>query len=588
MGGAQHEVEGFGIGFLSQNGFSKSTWKADTHKTKKRSNISRSSRKAGKRDKAQESMTNSLRALINSTISTTGQVHECVFLAGSPSSPRGETASVIHALEPVVWQTRESQATKKLEGAKGMEKVVPISQPPTLATRSLVCHRLRTPAHGAYTYGGLHHGRPQHLRPPIRASPMHDVLTRPSSEVGHGRVDPTSVTRASRTSWKNRRIRPVRQPRLLVLETLVPLSVQPPEEARAHRAVMGFQLRRVRQGLQPCGPKVGRAAVAIPDASLRAQRRSGQRVAHPAGDSEKRRLEKCEIYDALREVRQIGRRLPGPILQDAPARAMVRRTSRGCHPWAKGGSGTAMNKHCTRYFLDFFSGNGGISKGLRALGFRSYEVDVKHGARFDLTDRDVLHKFLVSIQRLEVLGAVFAPPMASFSVAKDRTTVIRNHAYPWGVPVSTMTPADQQRVLFGNACAKSVLRLIRALDRYRLPWCVVHPLGSKLWLLPPFDSLADMPHVHSQVVDCCQLGAQCKRPVLVSFGNLDSQDLERLSPLRCRGSQGVCSRTQKRHKQWSSTSTAPPYPAQLCHHLAYVLAAPYLTTDPSTLWLPSA
>ena len=147
-----------------------------------------------------------------------------------------------------------------------------------------------------------------------------------------------------------------------------------------------------------------------------------------------------------------------------------------------------MNKHCTRYFLDFFSGNGGISKGLRALGFRSYEVDVKHGARFDLTDRDVLHKFLVSIQRLEVLGAVFAPPMASFSVAKDRTTVIRNHAYPWGVPVSTMTPADQQRVLFGNACAKSVLRLIRALDRYRLPWCVVHPLGSKLWLLPPFTS----------------------------------------------------------------------------------------------------
>ncbi|CAE7628065.1 pksN [Symbiodinium sp. CCMP2592] len=317
-------------------------------------------------------------------------------------------------------------------------------------------------------------------------------------------------------------------------------------------------------------------------------RHSGPRVAQPAGNSEARKLEKCEIGDALREIRQTGRRLPGPVLQDAPARAVVRRTSRGCHPRSKGGSGTAMKKHRSRYFLDLFSGSGGVSRCLRALGFRSYEVDVKHGARFDLTDRSVLHKILVSIQRAEVLGAVFAPSMNSFSVARDRTAVIRNRADPWGLPFSTLAPADQQRVLFGNACAKSVLRLIGALDRYRLPWCVVHPLGSKLWLLPPFDSLAALPHVHSQVVDSCQLGAQCKRPVRLLFGNLDSQDLERLSPLRCRGFQGVCSRTQKRHKQWSSTSTTPPYPAQLYQHLAYVLAAPYLTTDPSTLWLPSA
>ena len=83
-----------------------------------------------------------------------------------------------------------------------------------------------------------------------------------------------------------------------------------------------------------------------------------------------------------------------------------------------------------RYFLDLFAGKGGVSTHLRKRGFRSFEFEIERGIQYDLTDPKVLRKLHLAFCSNEVLGAMLAIPCTTFSVARDRTAVIRNKVFP--------------------------------------------------------------------------------------------------------------------------------------------------------------
>ena len=75
-----------------------------------------------------------------------------------------------------------------------------------------------------------------------------------------------------------------------------------------------------------------------------------------------------------------------------------------------------MRRCHKQYFLDLFSGVGGVARALRRLGFSVYEYDIANGQQFDLTNKKVLFKLLSAIRSGKVLGVMIAMLCTSFSV----------------------------------------------------------------------------------------------------------------------------------------------------------------------------
>ena len=204
--------------------------------------------------------------------------------------------------------------------------------------------------------------------------------------------------------------------------------------------------------------------------------------------------------------------------------------------------------------------------------------------------KSVLKRIRRSIFRGEVLSAMFGTPCTSFSVARDRTAIIRDRAHPWGKPNQLLSAEDAEKVRVGNLCALATLTIIQWLDRFKLPWCVENPHSSKLWQLPPFQELMSRAHVEDAVIDFCQYGSRWRKRTRLLFGNLDSTDIRRFEHRMCQG-RGFCSRTGLPHQQLTGagpgTLLAQPYPAGLCADLAMTLSSPYLLTDPSSQWFTS-
>lgn len=206
--------------------------------------------------------------------------------------------------------------------------------------------------------------------------------------------------------------------------------------------------------------------------------------------------------------------------------------------------------------------------------------EISRGSEFDLTSRWVLKKIQKDINARLVIAAMLAPPCSSFSVARDRTAVIRTKAVRWGLPYDQLSPTDYIKVQTGNRCFKAALQIVQWLDQLRIPWILENPATSKCWRLPPLQKLERSPHVVCVLADFCQYGCAWRRRTKLMCGNLDSQDVDRLHRL-CTG-RGLCSRTQKSHFQLTGsnrqgipwTRVAQPYPAGLCKDVAFSLTSP--------------
>ena len=227
-----------------------------------------------------------------------------------------------------------------------------------------------------------------------------------------------------------------------------------------------------------------------------------------------------------------------------------------------------------KYVADFFSGVGGVARAVRRMGFQAREWERLHGEKFDLTRPSVLRHIEQDATRGKLLGAMLAPPCGSFS-AINRFSM-RTRDDPWASRVQHDTPYMVESVRVGNACMRAALRIIRILERHKIPWILEHPLTSRAWWVPAFSSLRRKAHIEFVILDQCQLGTPWRKATGLLCSRIDNT--ARLAK-RCVGRRGLCSRTKKQHitlrgaapcgRNW--TSIASPYPPRLNHSLAFCL-----------------
>ena len=288
---------------------------------------------------------------------------------------------------------------------------------------------------------------------------------------------------------------------------------------------------------------------------------------------------------AHHEERVAVREAQPPLLRDAqvPRRDAVlppglRRTSRGVsRPWQGGPSSAAALKG--GYFADLFGGKGGVGRAINDLGFTSKAWEILHGPDSDLTRLPVQRRICRDMRQGLVLGLMLAPPCCSFSIARDRTMVIRTRAQPWGLP--NLPEHEQQKVEYGNECLKAALRFIKCAHQLGLPWVLENPFTSRMWWTPELQALINDDRTELIQNDFCQFGTRWRKRTWFLAGNLDVCDLQRLRK-QCCGTGGVCSRTKRPHLVLTGSSPsgvpwtriAQPYPRKLCSILAWILTEP--------------
>eukprot|EP00975_Prorocentrum_lima_P006655 1432498-Prorocentrum_lima.AAC.1 len=74
------------------------------------------------------------------------------------------------------------------------------------------------------------------------------------------------------------------------------------------------------------------------------------------------------------------------------------------------------------------------ARACRKAGFTSREWEIQKGPEQDLTRPRAIQEVCRSARKGLVISAMLAPPCTSFSVARDRTAVIRDRMFPWGRP----------------------------------------------------------------------------------------------------------------------------------------------------------
>ena len=141
--------------------------------------------------------------------------------------------------------------------------------------------------------------------------------------------------------------------------------------------------------------------------------------------------------------------------------------------------------------------------------------------------------------------------------------------------VSDLRPGDAEKVRAGNQCMRSALSIIHWLEKHPIPYIFEHPSTSNAWCLPRLRWLRRLHHVQAVTTDFCQYGVPWRKRTLLLCSRIDEQDLVRCQRL-CTGPPGFCA-TGLRHVQLTGsnkqgvpfTRIAQPYPAKLCHHLAF-------------------
>ena len=114
---------------------------------------------------------------------------------------------------------------------------------------------------------------------------------------------------------------------------------------------------------------------------------------------------------------------------------------------------------------------------------RSWEIN-EHPVKGDLCHPRTRRALVRDIMQGLVLAAMLAPPCGSFSVARNRTSVIRTRKEPWGITFRPLNAKEAAALEQGNATARAALGFIAVLQQCKVPWCLEHPLTSYLWKTP--------------------------------------------------------------------------------------------------------
>ncbi len=390
-----------------------------------------------------------------------------------------------------------------------------------------------------------------------------------------------SKSRGGRGDKQDRRIRHQRVVRFSLDGKLGEPSLRVPEEEPPRMPSVGFRLSRLQQGVPRDRQDVWSGGHSLSNTAQWPKHRQVPKLQKSTRGAKERAMESSKEHHEVRESSKVGKHL-GSL---APEVQGLRPRVRG-KPWGDLVGPKArtnlQRRRCVAnsYIMDLFSGEGGVAKACTEMGLRAKEWDIKNGSQQDLTKRSVVKRLIREVKRGRVVSCMMAPVCTSFSVARDRTKIIRNRQYPWGLPHHLLTEKERQSIILGNRCFKTCLKLMQLFDQYHIPYILENPATSKAWFLPQMLHHSQKPHIQMVRADFCQFGTPWKKPTLFMCGHLDSVDLHRLART-CSGPRGQCCRTQQPHFQLTGscrdgrpwTRVAQPYPRRLCVALAHALTA---------------
>ena len=223
-------------------------------------------------------------------------------------------------------------------------------------------------------------------------------------------------------------------------------------------------------------------------------------------------------------------------------------------------------------FLELFGGTGKVAKAWRALGFAALSLDVLNGPMEDHLARAFEDVIVGWIRGGVVLGFVLGTPRTTWTRALRRP--LRDAAEPMGK--SHLNDSELARLKVGNATFHFSCRIIARCRALGIPVLLENPQTSLLWTAPRFLSLTS--HNDARRSDChmCQYGTRWRKATRVQGWNVCS--LEALS-CKCRGKNGICSRSKLPHIELSGTapggrkwtSLAAAYPPAFAAAAAAVL-----------------
>ena len=505
-----------------------------------------------------------------------GGPYEQLVLYGPPGLERGEAAGWVRPLLPGVWSPGEALYRPGLESPQGLAETHawPLSQ--------------------ASGFGDL-----------VRYSRFLGGAGE-GADGGRDHAGSVSLLEAFGTSQVDRR---VAGRTVLCLSALVPVvapvgrvsAVKDEDSRRQHHLGLGLHrldvpgVRGAEEGApsaaalllrlpQPAGGHQAghgllevRGHCAVPVAAQRALDRPGAQASVSRRSSEARQVAEQQVGCPLREgspvgrdVERVGRGDEGEVhvLRAPLRRARVRR------PDVRQGHRPVIAE--ARLVLDLFSGKGKVANACRRRGFQSMCFDIINHPSDDLTGRVAYRRIRHLVTSGKVAGAILAVPCTSFSLARNRTSVIRTKRFPWGVR-RELNERERAALDLGNSLARAALKYVRLFNRHRLPWIIENPRGSILWHLPELHEVACQANAHFRIADFCRYGARWRKRTGFLCGNLELDDTVELSHTCPTGR--WCSATGREHIVLSGnnehgipwTKVAEPYPSKLASVLAKVL-----------------
>lgn len=517
-----------------------------------------------------------------------GRLHEQDVCRRPPSLSCRSVGCCPDACLSGVWEAWESKDTSHLASSQRLPEALPGQVQESLPLSDMGWVGCPVGTAGPTQNGNFSAGVGQLLCPAQRAYPSFDPLLGEAFKEHHSVLEPSAVPRRKASSYQNGGIRHVDPPGLSMDVNMGAKPVLSFERGTSRPETVGLQLRRLRKGFSQSSRSSGLGGDPISDSAQRSFNRSCQGIQDPSRSSEARTVEKSQIRGPVRESSQTCLHLGGSSRRPTSSLSGLRGK-----PWGLPAQATSSSyfsrfvRQPGRYVMDLFSGEGGVAKACVQLGFKAKMWDLVHGADHDLTCPQVKKRLKSEIRQNRVLAVMMAPVCTSFSVARDRTKVIRTKRNPWGIHTRLLTAEEQQKVKTGNEVFLTCFDIIEECLHYGIPFILENPYTSKAWNLPPMQYYLQHPRIHFVRSDVCQWGTRWKKPTGFLIGNLDHNDTARLAQAICTNCpRGLCSRTGKPHFLLSGSNSrgvpytriAQAYPTRLSQQLAYILTCPYHTT----------
>ena len=203
-----------------------------------------------------------------------------------------------------------------------------------------------------------------------------------------------------------------------------------------------------------------------------------------------------------------------------------------------------------------------------------------------MTDPKVLRKLERDALKGRIVAAMLATPCTSWSVARNRTNVIRSRGEPWGVqfPKKPLSVKDAESLRLGNKTMRSTLKLLRLFTKLKIPWALENPFSSNMWWVPALRKYCESGVARLAFVDQCAWGRPWRKRTNILIHGCDPVDIDALERNQCTGYR-CCSFSGKAHVQLTGSSPedgkpmtlhAQEFPAGLSRSLARMLLSTHL------------